>query len=375
MTTKDSQSNKSQNHDGSRSIPYGMKNLCYIANMRLPTERAHGIQIMKMCEAFAISGQKVELIVPKRRNPIKEDTFDYYQIKPLFKITRLWCLDTVFLGKIGYWVELVSFSIRLIFKIASRREYFYSRDEFIVFILYLFGKKVAWEAHMGQKNFFVRSLIKSGVPIVVISHGLKELYLSLGSRQGQILVSPDAVDLSRFDTGLTKEEAREKLEWPPHKKVAVYSGSQEAWKGTQTLKEAGELLSSEIEVKIITGKHHDEIPVYLKAADVLVIPNSGKSEISRLYTSPIKLFEYMASGTPIVASDLPSLREILNESCAYFFEPDNPQSLAEVMRLVFSQYDEAKQKARFSLGKVRQYSWHSRASEIDAFIERKNQQA
>ena len=49
--------------------------ILYIANIRLPTEKAHGIQIMKMCEAFADIGHKVELIVPWRFNFIKNRAF------------------------------------------------------------------------------------------------------------------------------------------------------------------------------------------------------------------------------------------------------------------------------------------------------------
>ncbi len=47
--------------------------LVYIANVRIPTEKAHGYQICKMCEEFSSQGIKVELWVPTRENNIKED--------------------------------------------------------------------------------------------------------------------------------------------------------------------------------------------------------------------------------------------------------------------------------------------------------------
>ncbi len=46
--------------------------LLYITNFRIPTEKAHGIQIMKMCEAFATCGTDVELVAPLRKTPIAE---------------------------------------------------------------------------------------------------------------------------------------------------------------------------------------------------------------------------------------------------------------------------------------------------------------
>ncbi len=52
--------------------------LIYIANARIPTEKAHGLQTMTMCEAFALKGFNLQLILPRRFNSIKEDPFKYY---------------------------------------------------------------------------------------------------------------------------------------------------------------------------------------------------------------------------------------------------------------------------------------------------------
>src|SRR5262249_13241169 len=70
-------------------------------------------------------------------------------------------------------------------------------------------------------------------------------------------------------------------------------------------------------------------PRWLAAAAVLVLPNSRAEPISARYTSPLKLFEYMAAGRPIVASDLPSLREVLTGGRnAVLVPPDDPGALA-----------------------------------------------
>ena len=67
--------------------------ILHITPARLPTEKAHGIQIMEMCQAFANLNVELELIVPRRFNKIKEDPFSYYDISPNFKITYLPCID------------------------------------------------------------------------------------------------------------------------------------------------------------------------------------------------------------------------------------------------------------------------------------------
>ena len=83
-------------------------NFVYIANARIPTEKAHGIQIMKMCEAFASLGIDVELVVPWRFNSIHVDSFEYYGVKRVFKIVKIPSLDLTAFGKIGFLIQAFS---------------------------------------------------------------------------------------------------------------------------------------------------------------------------------------------------------------------------------------------------------------------------
>ncbi len=71
--------------------------MIYLANARIPTEKAHGLQIMKMCEAFKNEGVDLELVVANRKDNQLEDIepFEYYGIKNKFRIKKLWLLDIV----------------------------------------------------------------------------------------------------------------------------------------------------------------------------------------------------------------------------------------------------------------------------------------
>ena len=74
--------------------------LIYIVNARIPTERAHGMQVMKMCAAFGKQGFEVELVVPARwKNSITTDPFEYYQVDDRFRIRRLFSLDLTRFGR------------------------------------------------------------------------------------------------------------------------------------------------------------------------------------------------------------------------------------------------------------------------------------
>ncbi len=370
-----------------------MKKLVYIANIRLPTEKAHGIQIMKMCEAFAEAGMNVELVVPTRKTPIKNNSFDYYKVKRTFGIKRLFCLDLVRFGKIGFWIESLSFAEMTAWYalFQSKDTIFYTRDELFAWCLKLMGKKVIWEAHMGHTNFFIRTIIKKEVPIVVITRGLKDLYKTFGVKDEKIHIAPDGVDLDQFNISMTSLEAREILSLPIDKKVVLYTGHLYSWKGAHTLAGAAQEMSQDIHVVFIGGtdkdiasfkeqfgsiknisilgkKPHHEVPMYLKAADILVIPNSAKEDISRLYTSPMKLFEYMAVKRVIVASDLPSLREVLNEKNAVFFEPDNSHSLAKEVESICRDKQKADRLSEQCAKDIVRYTWENRAKNVMEFF-------
>lgn len=365
----------------------------YIANIRLPTERAHGIQIMEMCGAFAERGCSVELVVPNRRNHLHEDPFVYHDVPRTFSIKRLPCIDTVDFGKVGYMLELLSFMISVtVYSLFQRDALFYSRDEAVALPLKLLFRKVTWEGHAGQTNMVVRALILLKTPMVVITKSIKELYLSMGALSEKVFVAPDAADIDRFDIAIGKEEAREQLGLPRDKKIILYKGHLYVEKGAGTLALAMPYVKDNTAVAVFIGgteedidsfkkefsgkenvlilgnKPRKETPFYQKAADVLIIPNSAKDDMSRLYTSPMKLFGYMASGVPIVASDLPSLREVLDESNAYLVPADSPEALAGGIDAALVNESESKAKAKKAYERAQEFTWKSRANSILAFV-------
>ncbi len=80
-------------------------------------------------------------------------------------------------------------------------------------------------------------------------------------------------------------------------------------------------------ILFVGHKKQEDTPLYLKASNVLLLPNIPISEESEKFTSPIKMFEYMASGVSVVASDLPSIREVLNEENSVLIKAGSADSL------------------------------------------------
>ena len=359
--------------------------IIYIANARIPTERAHGIQIMKMCEAFADAGADVELVLPRRFNFIKSDPFEYYGIKKNFKTTKLPSLDLVKFGKIGFLIQSLSFACAAFWYVLLKKaDVIYSRDELPLFFLSFFKKNIIWETHTAKKNFLVKRALDKCKAVIAITRGLKDFYAKeYDFNLNKVWTAPDGVDIGKFKIGGEKAEIRKELELPQNKKIALYTGHLYLWKGADTLIESAKFLGENIlicltggtdadilKVKkqisgnkniIIAGnKPHLEIPYWQKSADVLVLPNTAKEDISKYYTSPMKLFEYMASGTPIIASDLPSIREILNESNAVLVEPDNPEALADGIEKILNGKELADKISKRALADVQNYTWRKR---------------
>lgn len=362
--------------------------LIYLANIRIPTEKAHGYQICKMCEEFARAGLDVELVVPRRQNDYPGDVFGFYKLDKNFKITKVACLDWVRFGFWGFWLERLSFlwSAKH-YLIKQKYDLIYTRDEFVG----VFFHDYIIELHdLSERLFYFRKkLLNKSKLIFTLTNLMKQELLSKYKiSENKIMAAPDGVDLEKFNLNITQAEAREKLKLPLTQKIILYSGHLYLWKGVQTLAEAAkkiegtcyfiggtekdhENFTKNNQELINTGKivapgfrNHAEIPCWLAAADILVLPNSGREKISAHYTSPLKLFEYMAARRPIIASDLPSLREVLNEKTAIFFTPDDSNSLAEAIKKVLVDSVLAKNISDQAFQDVQEYTWEKRAEKI-----------
>lgn len=374
---------------------YTRMKLIYIANIRFPTEKAHGYQISKMCEAFAELGLDVKLLIPTRQNILfSEDPFLFYGLKRNFKIFRVNCISFFGLinGPIGFWFQSLFFLFKIMFYKVNKEDIVYTRDPEIAWLFSLKNNKVVYETHAWpiSKVILYKYLLRQVKYIITITKGIKDLFQKNGFNQSRILNAPDGVDLKQFDISISKQEAREKLNLPLDKKIVVYTGHLYGWKGADILAEAATIFSEDILVYLVGGTHHDvsifkkkytapnlnivgfkshvEIPIWLKAADVLVLPNKSGEKISESYTSPLKLFEYMVNRRPIIASDLPALREILNEDNSLLVTPGDPQALADGIKQALGDEKFGLKLSESAYSEVQEYSWIKRAQQILRFI-------
>ena len=376
-----------------------MKKLLYIANVRIPTEKAHGIQIMKMCEAFAHRGTEVKLVVPRRRNPIAADPFEYYGINPrTFTIKKLPSLDVVGFGKTGFWIQHLSFLLFAIpYAVVARANVVYSRDIILCFILSLARVHgVVFEDHEPMKRRCVYAFLLRHIQHkVIVAANLRALYESLGVPVKGVCVAPNGVDLQEFNV-----VSPDPLLWSRkygigrEKKIIVYTGHFYRWKGMYTFLDSSHFMREDIAIVCIGGTAsdyaeaqryiekqrlnnvhlvsflpHAEIVQHLKSADVLVLPNTAREERSLRYTTPLKLFEYMASGVPIVASRIPSIEIYLEDGRnATLCNPDDSEDLALRIQEILADPERARTLARAAQKQMSTYTWATRARAILSFM-------
>jgi len=369
-------------------------NLFYIANVRLPTEKAHGIQIIKMCEALALNDVEVVLLVPyrfKTKEMVNDrDIFSFYNVKHNFTIRYLPNFDILFLargkaiwGTVLYLIQEMSFSLFAFKATMGFRGIVYSRDKVVAFLRGLTNLAVVFEAHDGAcRNWFDRLVARKSKTVVGVSLAVVQSWKELGA---QTVYAPDGVS-EEFFNRMSTNQARKKLGLPLKQKIAVYTGSLYSWKGTDIIFRAAKLLpkihfyvvgGSEVDTdvegmrknyaqitncQIVGYRPYREMSLWMKAADVLVLTGSRETRKGWEETSPLKLFEYMAVGKPIVAAETPAIREIMSVEEVWFYKPEDIRSLVRQLQRVLKVKSSGKVEKAWR--KARQYRWEKRASKI-----------
>lgn len=365
-------------------------NIVYIANARFPNERAHGIQFAKTCASLIKEGADLELVLPNRKTKIKEDPFEYYCIKDKFLYKKIWTINILPKTAFGFLLSSFVFGITSFLYVLKKKNsiiYSIDLDHISFFLLPFLKRSYFFEMHGPKKNTFLnRFLFKKMKGVIAINNAIKnDLIEKFPYLNDKIIVCPNGVDLDE-DKSVDKNMARKKLSLPMDKKIVVYTGSFQDWKGIETIIESAKKLEDTLfyfvggskkedlpeNVRFVGWRDFKEMPLWRAAADILIATGTKKNEYSYLHTSPMKLFEYMASKRPIVASRTPAIGQIVSNREIFFHEPDNAQDLADKIRFVFENKKEADKRAESAYIKAGEYSWNTRAKKIINFIKDKS---
>jgi glycosyltransferase involved in cell wall biosynthesis len=391
-----------------------VKTLRYLADVRMPTEKAYGWQMVKMCGAFAAAGVRVELCTPRRRQPsltsANGSVFDYYGVAPAFAHQRLPDIDLVVLEQ--FLPSMFETSVNQLhsyvwarYAIAReasrpRPDLLYTRDLGIAVRALAAGLPLAWEVHRFPGERGRRMLVgalRSGRPRVVaaLTPFLRDELVDMGFRSDEVIVEGDAIDPVSYARPPSREEARSTLRLPSGPLVGFVGRFQamEAERGMTDLihaiarvdidlaptlvlvggpmdvatsyrAEAARAGLPDDRLLIVDRVPNAHVPVWLRALDIGVMPYPNTRHYA-LELSPLKMFEYMAAGLPIVASDLPSIRLHLEDGVnALLGRPGDPVSSAEAITRLLRDPGLAERLASRARDDVAGLTWDARAQRI-----------
>jgi glycosyltransferase involved in cell wall biosynthesis len=388
--------------------------VCF-ADVRFPLERANGIQTMETCYALAERGHRVELVVrPDTQSP-RRDPFVYYGLTPIDGLTveRAPVGGPAAARRLGY----LSFALGRAMG-RGRADILFTRDLGVASLL--LGIPRSMRAPLAYESHGYGPAVAAALPELVATAsppGARKLQ-RLARREARVWQGADAyvtitVGLAREMTGRFGKRrhlaaipdgcrlpaavlaARGALDNRGPTPTVAYAGHLYAWKGVDVLLRALALVP---EARgLIVGGHEAEpdlarlkqlaaelgianrvtftglvepsrVPELLQRATVLALPNPA-SAISTSFTSPLKLFEYMAAGRAIVASDLPAIREVLRDGAdALLVTPGDPAALGAAIRRLLDDPALASTLARAALDAVPKYGWDRRAERLDALF-------
>ncbi len=266
------------------------------------------------------------------------------------------------------------------------------------FILHADGVQY-WVKKNWGKLYFAKLLrlaeetqLEAADAIIVVSEQLKKQLIEYGADGDKIVVAPNGVHPEEFNPEVGDAGLRKKLDLE-NKFVIGYAGTFGRWHGVDVLARAAKFLTEKIpeavvlfvgdgdlrpliediakkdgtldKIRITGFVPFETIPNYLAACDVLTSPCVNNPD-SELFNSPVKLFEYLAMGKPVVASDVGQQGTVVeNGVTGLLCEEKNPEDLAEKIRVLYDNKDLAKklgENARKAA--LEKYDWKENARKI-----------
>ena len=332
--------------------------IAILLNGRFPTEKAYGIQVLAMARGFAQAGAAVAVIYPRRSSdvPKPEDGIEFIPFGP--RMGLIWPGLFPLLRAIGAMtaVRPVQSWKPDIVLINDPLQADYLAPYF----------PVAWDLHdTPNLDSFLNRLVVRGIlrraRCIVSTNQLKlDALKRIGSTLPPTIVLPNPVSFHpSIYRSIDRFKARSELGIAPEERAVVYAGQLYDWKGVDTLIVAAAFSPNDVRIHIVGGLGADlerckklaaslpatsakvifhgqqpseAIPMWLRAANIVTVPNSGKFEISRRDTNPLKLYEALAAEAAILASDLPTVREAVGDSAAVrFVKPDDAQAWGQAI--------------------------------------------
>ncbi|MCC7369821.1 MAG: glycosyltransferase family 4 protein [Chloroflexi bacterium] len=402
---------------GSPGEPAGR--LVYVGGFDFPTPQARGIQTLHTAHALARAGWGVRLLAQKPERPAGTvaDALAGYGLTPHPRL-RIVSVPVARIDRLS-WIEIhkrlavTNWSYALacvadVLRLKQRPTAIVTRDPRLAWIFLrtkpLHGRPVVYEVHEIFSTAPRENRSLDPAELKGVSERTRALEASVFAEADLLLpltqACADIVEYSyRLPTAriavvpdATTPPSGPLPPRPSDTREIVYAGQLYRWKGVDTLLDAmTELPGARLTVYGGRGPGDPDLHVaQAKAAQVGVadrvtfagfvphaevrrrIAGAGAAILplpdnlmARYFTSPLKLFDYMAAGTPIVASDLQSVGEVLTDGDnALLAPPEDPPALAAAVRRLLANPGLADRLRRTAYEQVQAFTWDARAARI-----------
>ncbi len=227
--------------------------------------------------------------------------------------------------------------------------------------------------------------------VVTISNILKQSLMKQRVPEEKILVLDDAVELKKFNTiNLKKSKLKKMLNFPLHKNIILYTGNLGPGRGIDTIISSLKFLDEKeycfyiiggdpfwfkywkkyikkrrikADIKFLGFTSIRNIPYYIKAADILIAPYT-KDCYTINWMSPVKLFEYMASKVPIIASNVQRIKEICSNNECLFFKAGDSRDLSEKIKILINDRELQEKLTKNAIKKAEKHTYIKRSQKI-----------
>ncbi len=233
-----------------------------------------------------------------------------------------------------------------------------------------------------------RAAVEGADGLICLTSGVRDALAEQYQIPNHSLILPSGTSVK---TGVGEKISTESGENPDRDIDVVYAGKLVRYKGVYDLVAAMPMLNGRQVVmlggdatevaalreyarclgvadRLVTPGFVDpvEIPGYLSRARVAACPlPSGVDPISERFTSPLKLLEYMAYGVPIVATDLPTICDIVEpDQHALIVQPGDPKALAAAIERLLDDPTTADRLRSAALLRIHDFSWENRARRL-----------
>lgn len=363
--------------------------IAVVASMQAGVDKAYAINTVNMAQGFAKLGHDVTLITFAHQSGqhLLDDLRKQYAV---YAPMRWIQLPRVIRKRIVS--PDLPFAVMALLQLwRLQPDFVFSRSYIAPVLSSRYGFPTVAESHAHTDNRtppFLKMIeatakYKQFRHLITISDVLSEHYQSLGVPQEKMLVLPTGVDIDRFK----RPEQIPPSPYTTEKPNVAYIGHLYDYKGIPTILETAKLCET-VNFHLIGGMPRDseriqatvtednltnvtlhghkpqsELAPYLWNADILLLPPSIDHPSAR-WTSPVKLGEYLASETPVIATRIPALQDWLSDEHVTFIDPDSPISMANAIQSVMSNPQGAQQKSEKGLQLAREFSYQARAKTI-----------